>query len=103
MNPYTETGISMDMNLMNGYSNTVTMKAWNEDDANISNQINIMNAINAYIQDNPAPAQSSGWYLPSEKELSILCSGYPAEELKNDWKGRGTTVRDLLQPILAGR
>ena len=100
MNPYAETGISMDMNKMNGYSNTVTMKAWNEDDANISNQINIMNAINAYIQDNPAPAQSSGWYLPSEKELSILCSGYPAEELKNDWKGRGTTVRDLLQPIL---
>lgn len=100
MNPYADTGVSKELNLMNGYSNTQTMKAWNEDDANISQQINIMNAINAYSQDHPAPAQSSGWYLPSLKELSTLCSGYPEEELKNDWKAHGTTQRDLLQPLL---
>lgn len=100
MKPYAETGVSNNLNLLNGYSNTQTMKAWNENDANIDNQINIVFGINSYINDNPVPEGCSGWYLPSLKELVTLCSGYPEGELKNDWKARGTSVRDLVQSKL---
>lgn len=100
MNPYSEVGVSTDLNLMNGYSNTEIIKLWNEDDANISNQINIVYGISAYVTENPASEKSSGWYLPSLKELSTLCSGYPEGTLSNDWKAHGTVVRDILQPKL---
>lgn len=97
MSKYKDVGVSMDLNLMNGYANTQKMIAWNNNDANIGNQIDIVFKINAFATQYPAPKSSSGWYLPSIKELSTLCSGYSDNALKNDWKARGTTMRDQIQ------
>lgn len=97
MSKYKDVGVSMDLNLMNGYANTQRMIAWNNNDANIGNQIDIVFKINAFAEQYPAPKTSSGWYLPSLKELSTLCSGYSDNALKNDWKTHGTTMRDQVQ------
>lgn len=103
MNPYAATGVSTDLNLMNGYSNSLAMNAWNADENNISNLIDIQIKMAAYIDANPAPAKSSGWYLPSLKELSTLCSGW-RDEIKNDWKSAGVTMRTLIDGklVIAG-
>lgn len=93
MNPYAETGVSKDLNKINGYSNSLTMAAWNDDANNISNIIDIQIKMAAFISANPAPEKSSGWYLPSLKELSTLCSGW-RDEIKNDWSAAGVSMRD---------
>ena len=35
------------------------------------------NAIATYANSHPAPAGSSGWFLPGENELATLCFGSP--------------------------
>ncbi|MGN1210222.1 MAG: hypothetical protein ACI4TM_00935, partial [Candidatus Cryptobacteroides sp.] len=95
MNPYAETGVSKDLNKMNGYSNSQVINAWNADDNNISNLIEIQFKMAAFVSANPAPEKSSGWYLPSLKELSTLCSGL-RDEIKNDWKAAGVSMRDKI-------
>lgn len=95
MNPYAETGVSKDLNKINGYSNTLIMNAWNDDANNISNIIDIQIKMAAFVSANPAPEKSSGWYLPSLKELSTLCSGW-RDEIKNDWSAAGVSMRDKI-------
>lgn len=95
MNPYAETGVSKDLNKINGFSNTQIMNAWNDDANNISNLIDIQIKMAAFVSANPAPEKSSGWYLPSLKELSTLCSGW-RDEIKNDWSAAGVSMRDKI-------
>ena len=76
------TGIGDTDNLQKiiGYNNTRVISLYNEycdsqggmDD----NKVLPLQYIEAYARNNPAPAGSSGWYLPSPKELSTLCSGW---------------------------
>ena len=41
--------------------------------------------IAAYTSDNPTPQSSSGWYFPSVRELSTLCSGW----VESGWSENG--------------
>ncbi|MGM9737578.1 MAG: hypothetical protein ACI3ZT_04090, partial [Candidatus Cryptobacteroides sp.] len=95
MNPFADTGVSTDLNAINGYSNSQIMAAWNNDANNVSNIIDIQLKMASFISANPAPEKSSGWYLPSLKELSTLCSGW-RDQIKNDWAAAGTSMRDLV-------
>lgn len=95
MNPFADTGVSKDLNAINGYSNSLAMAAWNNDDNNVSKLIDIQIKMAAFITANPAPENTSGWYLPSLKELSTLCSGW-RDQIKNDWAAAGTSMRDLV-------
>lgn len=99
MKPFAETGVSSNLNLMNGYSNTLKMNEWNNDNNNISNLIDIQIKMAAFVSENAAPETSSGWYLPSVKELSTLCSGWK-DEIKNDWKESGVSMRTLVDEKL---
>lgn len=100
MKPFAETGVSSNLNLMNGYSNTLRMNEWDSDDKNISNLIDIQIKMAAFVSENPAPETSSGWYLPSVKELSTLCTGWRDDEIKNDWKAAGVAMRTLVDEKL---
>lgn len=63
------------LNSILGYNNTKAIEAFNSDPANASWPVNaVANAI-SYREKVAAPASSSGWYLPSAKELSLLCCG----------------------------
>lgn len=53
-----------------GYNNTKALEAFNA--ANPSYLVEAIQAVEAYRSRYPAPASSSGWFLPSTKELSLL-------------------------------
>ncbi len=78
---YRQTGIgATNPEYMCGYSNTFgssnSMKAWNEDSNHSGYQIEAYTALATYAANNSTPASSSGWYFPSIRELSTLCSGW---------------------------
>lgn len=61
------------LNLMLGYNNTEVIKEYNKN--NSGSQVTAMQSIEAYAAAHTAPGNSSDWYLPSIKELSLICSG----------------------------
>lgn len=69
------TGINDPIQKITGYNNTKAIEAFNADPANSQWPVDaVANAV-AYRTAVPAPASSSDWYLPSPKELSLLCAG----------------------------
>lgn len=63
------------LNSIMGYNNTKVLELFNADPANSAWPINIVKVIEDWRKECPLPANTSGWYLPSAKELSLLCSG----------------------------
>lgn len=76
------------LNKMLGYNNTKAIKAFNDDPQNASWPVDIVKNIDTFNADYPAPASSSGWYLPSMKDLSLLITGES-----------GTNVYDIMYDI----
>lgn len=56
-----------------GYSNTQVLKAYNE--ANPDNTVNVYTSLVEFAATTPAPAGTSGWYIPSAKEVTFMCAG----------------------------
>lgn len=63
------------VNTVMGYNNTEILKAFNEDDDNYWWKVDLVNGLPEQQERYPAPEQSSGWYIPSAKELSLMCTG----------------------------
>ena len=59
---------------MLGYQHTKAIKAFNEDPANSEWPVNIVSDIASFNKDVPAPKTSSGWFLPSIKQMTCLNS-----------------------------
>lgn len=68
-------GVSDRVNKIVGYNNTMAMKAFNGDSANSSWTIPSIASLDEFSSEHKAPEGTSGWYLPSAKELSLLCTG----------------------------
>lgn len=98
MAPSGNVGVSTDLNVMNGYSNTLTMRNWQANHADTP--IALLSALDEYASVNKVPATSSGWYVPSLKELSTLCSGYTTDVLTNDYGNHGITMRQQMETCL---
>lgn len=62
------------LNNIQGYNNTKAIEAFNlaNNDAN-NTPVNAVQKVLEYRKAVPAPSISSNWYLPSVKELSIIC------------------------------
>lgn len=71
------TGMEMEDNLNRtvGYNNTKAIELFNAAPENISWKVDAVEKAMAYRSYSPAPENTSDWYLPSAKELSLLCSG----------------------------
>lgn len=69
----TSEGINQPLNKMVGYNNTQGMKAFNADDEHFYYSLDIVDALSSWTV--AAPENTSGWYIPSAKELTLLCSG----------------------------
>lgn len=69
-------GVSGSINYVLGYQNTQVLLAYNayciENNRGDSLRVRPAAGIAGYEQRNPAPKGSTGWYLPSAKELHIL-------------------------------
>ena len=63
------------LNKIMGYNNTKAIEAFNVAPENGDWPVGIIQRIADYRRSIPAPEASSDWYLPSIKELSLLCSG----------------------------
>lgn len=56
-----------------GFNNTEAIRLFNE--ANPDYECEIIDAVDAFAAENSAPENSSGWYLPSIMELTLMCTG----------------------------
>lgn len=55
-------------------------------------------AIDEFAKAYPAPTNSTGWFLPSPKELHILC--YKDVDDIADYDSEGTETRDIVNSFL---
>lgn len=63
------------MNRIIGYNNTRALEAFNQAEENKEWPVEAIQKVQDFRQSSPAPSSSSDWYLPSAKELSLLCTG----------------------------
>lgn len=97
------TGIDMDspLNRTVGYNNTKVIEAFNSDPDNLGWKVDAVKRLLFYKGDSryAAPENTSGWYLPSAKELSLMCAG---DFDGNIWEyyDENLPVRDILNKQL---
>lgn len=63
-------------NYILGYNNTEILLGFNADPENAEWKIGPSVLLADYKNSNPLPENTSGWYIPSIKELCMLCDGY---------------------------
>ena len=69
-----DTGADYPINYILGYQNTKLLEAYNNSlEANSGNTVLPVSLLETWKATNPAPANTTGWFLPSEKELYMLC------------------------------
>lgn len=61
-------------NLM-GYNNTMALKAFNAAAENSAWPVESVDGLETFSASNAAPSSTSGWYIPSVREMSLLISG----------------------------
>lgn len=94
----TNTGTYNALNKLRGYNNTKAIRAYNADSGNTSKVLPVQ-AIDTWAVSTPAPTYSSGWYLPSEKELTLLCG----RDVNDLWfyNSGGTDMRDIVNTSIS--
>lgn len=66
------TGATDLMNYILGYQNTKLLKTYNEG-CDEANKVLPVSLLDEFSRTNPAPANTTGWFIPSVKELHMLC------------------------------
>lgn len=79
---YAPIGVNLDggvepdyMNSIHGYNNTKAIQAFNAAEENERWKVDAVSLLDWYDKTWPAPESSSGWYLPSIKELCHMVAG----------------------------
>ena len=87
------------INYILGYQNTKILKAYNESlsDDKSANTVLPVSLLDEFSNDNPAPANTTGWFIPSEKELTLLCGVDSDDVYKNQF---GTSTKEAMNGIL---
>lgn len=94
-----EAGATDPINYILGYQNTVVLRAYNEycqTNAKSDYIVRPVAAIDDFDDTNPAPDNTTGWFLPSLKELHILCY----KDVDNIVNNSGTDTRDIINSSL---
>lgn len=86
------------VNNIQGYNNTKAIEEFNAADANSGNLVQAVVKAAEYRNATPTPANSSKWYLPSAKELALLCGG-DVDNIAGSYVG--TANRDLINGKLS--
>lgn len=89
------------LNKIMGYNNTRGIEAFNAAPENAQWPVEVVQKVVEYRTKVKAPESSSDWYLPSAKELSLLCSGKYDENIAFISASLGLTAnRDLVNSRL---
>lgn len=98
------TALEDNINKILGYNNTLVIETFNSDPANSKWPVETMTKLSEYRTSVPAPESSSNWYIPSIKELSLLCTGIYDENINDiTWDHYGEQLvdnRDFLNTVL---
>lgn len=96
------TGATDNINKIYGYQNTVVIRAYNQycTDNNLAYKVKPVVAIDKFIPNNPAPEGSTGWFLPSAKELHILCYK-DVDDIASQYDETFTFTRDIVNASLS--
>lgn len=92
-------GDGKESEIISGFNNTVVLNAFNDDLEHYFDKIGIVEGLGQQDRNYPLPESASGWYIPSIKELSLLCSG----EVSGVWgvSTPQTDVRDTVNEFLS--
>lgn len=75
---------------MQGYANTKALEGYNASKRATGEKSGYtvlpISLIRSYADSHPAPANSSGWYFPSVKELKYMCRGQNVDDVTTDGK-----------------
>lgn len=91
----TGSGRTDNANRILGYQNTQVLLAYNKycaENNKLDNIVNPAAALTEYVATNSAPKCSTGWFLPSAKELNVLCY----KDVDDIWNATGTQTRDIV-------
>lgn len=91
-------GLQHQVNNIQGYNNTKAIEDYNN--ATTDSKVLAVEKIVGYRASNPAPANSSNWYLPSAKELSIICGKNVTKNIWGNGNAVGTENRDVINASL---
>lgn len=96
------TGVKMEDNLNKiiGYNNTIAIEAFNEAPENSDKRVDAVDAVADFRAAVKAPESSSGWYLPSAKELTLLCIGEYDENIYNTEGTVLVEMKDRINKVL---
>ena len=86
-------GANDPVNNIQGYNNTKAIEAFNA--ANPDYAVQAVQKVVEYRTEVHAPDNSSGWYLPSAKELALLCGG-EKEDIGSSGCDVGVVNRDII-------
>lgn len=91
-------GSDENINRIYGYQNTVVFRAYNVSyPSGSSYNIKPVTVLDEYANTYPAPVGSTGWFLPSAKELHMLCY----KDVDNITNGRGYNTREKVNSSLS--
>lgn len=85
------------INYILGYQNTNILKAYNAQCDEESKMVPV-SLLDTWKVTNPAPANTTGWFIPSEKELTLLC-GTDVDNVYNNNSG-GADTKTAMNTIL---
>lgn len=85
------------INYILGYQNTEILKAYNAQCEEESKMVPV-SLLDTWKETNPAPANTTGWFIPSEKELTLLCG----RDVDDVWGNKpvGTDTKTVMNTIL---
>ena len=97
-------GSSHPINFILGYQNTLILRAYNEYCRSTPGKENHVvlpvDALAGFETNNPSPSNSTGWFLPSPKELHILCYK-DVDNIGRYWEDPSyTDTRDIVNKSL---
>ena len=84
------------INYILGYQNTKLLRAYNSQCEDL-NKVLPISLLSEWEIDNPAPINTTGWFIPSLKELTLLC-GIDTDDVNKDNFGEDTwnTMNNIL-------
>ena len=86
------------INYILGYQNTKILKAYNATlESGSANTVLPVFSLADFSEQNPAPANTTGWFIPSVKELTLLCG----KDVDNVWStDSGAETKGIMNNIL---
>lgn len=84
------TNLEDPINRIMGYNNTRGIEAYHK--ANSRYPVQAFDMLSAYARTHPAPEETSGWYIPSVKEVSLMITGKWDDNIFNIGNNKAGTL-----------